>query len=97
PVRALGLLRASGPWDAVVCDVRMEPLSGPELYVRLCDEAPRWRDRFVFVSAGVPTPDEVRVIREGGSPLLTKPNTLHRLVDAVGDRVTRSRAPAPVG
>lgn len=95
PVRALALLRAPGPWDAVVCDVRMEPLSGPELYVRLCAEAPAWRHRFVFVSAGVPTADEVRVIRDGGSPLLTKPNTLHRLVDAVSDRVTRSRAPAP--
>lgn len=51
PAKALALLRSGMQFDAVVCDVMMPDMTGPELYVRCCHLFPDLAERFVFTSA----------------------------------------------
>lgn len=50
PDKALALLRSGIQFDAIVCDVMMPGMTGPELYARACLLNPNLTRRFVFVS-----------------------------------------------
>jgi PAS domain S-box-containing protein len=56
PERALALAVADPPFDAIVCDIIMEGLTGVDVYERIARERPGMESRIVFVSGGAHTP-----------------------------------------
>jgi len=55
PERALEIILSGVPLDAVVCDVMMPGLTGPELHERVARERPELAPRFVFITGGTYT------------------------------------------
>jgi PAS domain S-box-containing protein len=53
--RALELALADPPFDAIVCDMMMEGLTGVDVYERIARERPGMEMRIVFVSGGAHT------------------------------------------
>ncbi len=51
PAQALSVLQSGGHFDAIVSDVMMPGLSGPELYKQCFRESPELAQRFIFASA----------------------------------------------
>lgn len=51
PSEAVSLLQSGVRFDAIVCDVMMPEMSGPELYARCYARWPEVAQRFVFASA----------------------------------------------
>jgi CheY-like chemotaxis protein len=47
---ALAILSSDADFDAVLSDVMMPQMTGPELFERCCDQYPRLSQRFVFAS-----------------------------------------------
>jgi CheY-like chemotaxis protein len=56
PERALALAVGDPPFDAIVCDIIMEGLTGVDVYERIARERPGMESRIVFVSGGAHTP-----------------------------------------
>jgi len=55
PERALALILADPPFDAIVCDVMMPGLTGIDLHERVAREKPGRESTFVFMSGGAYT------------------------------------------
>lgn len=80
PERAFGLLEQDQAFDALIVDLMMPRLSGPELVSRLPE---RLAQRVVFIT-GSPTSDlaeQVRALKT--APLLEKPFDISALRDAL--------------
>ncbi len=79
---ALELL--DGHWDAVLCDVMMPEMSGPEVYRRIVDARPDLTDRIAFVTGGTFTELTRGFLEETTAPVLSKPfraRAIRALVD----------------
>ncbi|TAJ08183.1 MAG: response regulator, partial [Planctomycetota bacterium] len=86
PRAALALLRDGARFDAIVSDVQMPHLSGPELYEVLARELPELVTRLVFVT-GDPWRPELEPLRaDGACAILAKPLDLRALVEACNQR-----------
>jgi PAS domain S-box-containing protein len=84
---ALNLLQLGRTFDAVVCDVMMPQLTGPELYTRLEKlDAPLAR-RFAFVTGGLLNEHTRAALAGLPCRVLEKPLQPHDLVNLVGELV----------
>jgi two-component system cell cycle sensor histidine kinase/response regulator CckA len=80
---ALALSEELGkPLDLVVTDIRMEPIGGPELATLMFSRG--FASRFLFVSGYGPAAD----YDDQFGPLLAKPFSPDRLVEAVASALT---------
>jgi CheY-like chemotaxis protein len=73
PERALQLAFSDPPFDAIVCDVMMEGLTGVDVYERIARERPGMEMRIVFVSGGAHTARTRAFLASVPNRCLTKP------------------------
>jgi signal transduction histidine kinase len=82
--RGLELLFAPGAdYAAIVCDMRMPGLSGPELHDRLVQQAPQWLGRMLFVTGDLASNESVEFAARSQAPIVTKPFTARELLRRV--------------
>jgi CheY-like chemotaxis protein len=82
-----------GPFDVIVCDIKMRFLDGVRLYHELEAEYPELRSRFFFISGVADDPAVEEAVRKTGRPLLRKPFDLQDFLKLVEDTAT-GEAPA---
>ena len=67
--------------DLVVMDVVMPGLSGPEAYLKMCEQQPE--TRVIFTAGYTPRATELAFVVEKGASILTKPYSLISLSQMV--------------
>jgi nitrogen-specific signal transduction histidine kinase/CheY-like chemotaxis protein len=72
-VDALARLSAGEAFDAVICDLMMPGMSGPEFYDRLRSLSPALADRIVFVTGGAFSPEAQAFMARTPVTFLEKP------------------------
>ncbi len=69
-----GLRRAGdGPYDLLLCDLRMPGMGGLDLYGRLVVARPELARRLIFISGDTSSRATTEALRATGRPLLSKP------------------------
>ncbi len=93
--RALVMIERTD-YDAVIADVKMPELSGPELYGRVCQIRPEMARRFIFITGDIDGVDTREFLDQSRCSYFMKPFNLERLTAAV-DMLTGSRSPDTIG
>jgi signal transduction histidine kinase/CheY-like chemotaxis protein len=88
--RALAMIERE-PYDAVIADVKMPELSGPELYGRVCQIRPEMARRFIFITGDIDGEDTRQFLDESRCSYFMKPFNLETLTAAV-DTLTGVRS-----
>jgi CheY-like chemotaxis protein len=83
PSAALAHLAQGGPCDAVVCDVMMPSMTGPDFHRCLAAVRPDLAQRTVFMTGGALGAEVKRFLAGFAVPPLDKPFTLEELTRAV--------------
>ena len=81
--RALELILGAPAFDAIVCDVMMPGMTGPDLHERVARERPELASRFVFVTGGTYTARTRDYLGSVPNAILQKPFGLAQLVAAI--------------
>jgi two-component system NtrC family sensor kinase len=82
---AYALERAlAGPFDVIICDLRMPHLSGRDMYLKLARHDPRAAERIIFATGDTVRGDTLQFLQRLGRPYLHKPFTLAELRAALG-------------
>ena len=84
------LLEGPAP-DAILCDIVMPHLSGPDLYERVRNDRPDLARRFVFVTGGPFTPRASEFVATTEQPIVRKPIDLDDLLEALAKVVSATR------
>jgi len=74
----------AGPFDVIICDLRMPHLSGREMYTKLARQDPRVAERIIFATGDTVRGDTLQFLEALGRPYLRKPFTLAELRAALG-------------
>jgi CheY-like chemotaxis protein len=77
------LFAPGADYAAIVCDMRMPGLSGPELHDRLVQQAPQWLGRMLFVTGDLASNESVEFAARSQAPIVTKPVTARELLRRV--------------
>ncbi|MGH7329618.1 MAG: hybrid sensor histidine kinase/response regulator, partial [Polyangiaceae bacterium] len=80
--RALRRLQDGDAFDAIVCDVMMPGLTGPELHERIARDKPALASRFVFMTGGAYATSAREYLSRVPNARLTKPFRTDELVRA---------------
>lgn len=92
---ALKLIEAGSQFDAIVCDVVMPGMTGPELYERLLRQFPSAAQCMVFVTAGSDNPRGNDLRRLVPNRFLDKPFPAAQLFSAIDEARTRKHGERP--
>ena len=74
----------AGPFDVIICDLRMPHLSGRDMYMKLARQDPRVAERIIFATGDTVRGDTLQFLDGLGRPYLHKPFTLAELRAALG-------------
>jgi CheY-like chemotaxis protein len=88
---ALERLRRAPPPDAVLCDLNMPGLTGPEVYEAVLRERPDVAEAFVFTTGGSFTAATAAFVEQHRDRVLEKPFRTQQVRDAVRRVTERSR------
>jgi CheY-like chemotaxis protein len=91
---ALAMLEAA-LFDAVLCDIMMPQMTGPELHARLSATRPEVAERMVFLTGGVFDPHSEGFLREHARWCMGKPFDPRDLLALVAERIATADALAP--
>jgi PAS domain S-box-containing protein len=80
---------AEGPFDVVLCDLRMPGMSGEALYARVRASDPQQADRFVFMTGVGFGAELTRFLADSGRVVLEKPFPASRALEAIA-RIVRA-------
>jgi CheY-like chemotaxis protein len=83
---ALALVDAGTHFDAILTDLAMPDMDGPELAAKLTARAPALLGRVVFMTGGPTSDEHARLLEGPGVRRLEKPfqlETLHALVESL--------------
>ncbi len=69
----LELLTTDDSWDAILCDIMMPGMSGPELYRELCDRNEELAARMTFITGGAVTNESQVFVEDEAHRVLRKP------------------------
>jgi len=85
----------AGPFDVIICDLRMPHLSGREMYTQLARRDPRAADRIIFATGDTVRGDTLQFLEGLHRPYLHKPFSLAELRQVLGHAANQSaRQPA---
>lgn len=87
PREALRRLESGQRFDAILCDVQMPELSGPELHAAVLAAHPDQARRFVFLTGGLDVPEIRRSVTRTGRRVLAKPARRAELLAAIEEVV----------
>lgn len=88
--KALDLLREE-EFDAILCDIRLPDIRGPEFLERLREFAPDQADRVIFATGDVVNDQTRAFLASTSNPSLIKPFQVEDLERAIHEIVGRSR------
>jgi CheY-like chemotaxis protein len=91
---ALAML-AGAAFDAVLCDITMPHMTGPELHAQLSATRPEVAGRMVFLTGGVLDPGGEQFLREHARWCMGKPFDPGALLALVAERIAFADALAP--
>jgi CheY-like chemotaxis protein len=69
--------------DAIISDIRMPGMDGPEFYRQLRRERPALAARMLFATGDTASEEVAHFLADSGCPVIEKPFTLRELVAAV--------------
>jgi CheY-like chemotaxis protein/two-component sensor histidine kinase len=92
---ALARLDAGERFDAVLCDVMMPEMTGAQLYARVEALDPQLARRFVFLTGGAFTEEDMEFLRRVSGPCLDKPFDAEQLRRALEWAARGPAASAP--
>jgi len=81
--RAVELLRNDSGFDAVLCDLNLEDLSGHQVYKESVKIAPELARKFIFITGGVFREEVEDFLKKTGLPLVEKPFQAGSLIDTL--------------
>jgi len=85
----------AGPFDVIICDLRMPNLSGREMYTQLARQDPRAAERIIFATGDTVRGDTLQFLEGLRRPYLHKPFTLAELRQVLGHAANQgARQPA---
>ncbi len=95
---ALQRLSSGEEFDAIICDIVMPDLSGPELYDLAVRDNPDVGERFIFVTGGAIYPELEVFLARTERPVFNKPLDISALKQAIDDlfMLPLDVEPAPV-
>lgn len=70
-------------YDAVICDVLMPVMTGPELFTACRERRPQMLSHFVFLTGSVAEWETARFLNETGQPCLGKPFRIAQLCEGI--------------
>jgi CheY-like chemotaxis protein len=80
---AFALVETGAHIDAILCDLMMPEMTGPELHAAIAGVDPHLVDRMIFVTGGAFTPASQAFLDRVTNPCFEKPCDLSRLRAAV--------------
>lgn len=80
---------ADRKWDAVLCDIMMPEMPGPEVYRRIVAARPELEPRFAFITGGTFTEQSREFLESTTSPVLVKPFRAKAVRDLI-EQLTQS-------
>lgn len=92
-LKAVPLL-ASQHYDAIICDLMMPEMSGPELYESVPADSPH-RGRFLFISGGNAPKGLQSFVRLADLPMLKKPFSISSLRESLEAILARAMPEPP--
>ena len=88
---ALEMLAENASFDAVVCDVMMPDVSGPQVFAHIQSNYSHLCSRFSFCSAGVRDPELQACIDSLDRPMIPKPFDCTQMRQRVVDLILHGR------
>jgi PAS domain S-box-containing protein len=89
---ALELIESGRPFDAILCDLMMPDVTGPELYRVACRARPELAQRFIFMTGGAFTEHAREFLEHTSCQTLSKPFTVANVYRVVEQAVEQSRS-----
>lgn len=83
--QALEILRVSGPFDVILCDLMMPHVSGMDLYELLRQESPGQELCMVFLTGGAADGHTHEFVSRVANQVIEKPFDFHRLRGVVNE------------
>lgn len=89
---ALEIFKSGRSFDAILCDLMMPEVTGPELYRAACRDRPELASRFIFMTGGAFTDYAREFLEHTPCPILSKPFTVANVCRVVEQAVEQSRS-----
>ncbi|MEA2701108.1 MAG: hypothetical protein QOI66_5379 [Myxococcales bacterium] len=86
---AVSRLERGERFDAILCDLVMPDVSGPEFYATIAKRWPKLVEHLVFMSGGAFTPTTLAFMARAGSRVLAKPLEVEQLKQLIRQHVRR--------
>lgn len=90
--QALELIESGRAFDAILCDLMMPEITGPELYRAACRARPELSQRFIFMTGGAFTEQGREFLEHTSCLTLSKPFTVANVYRVVEQAVEQSRS-----
>jgi len=87
---ALRVLRSEPAFDAVLCDLMMPRVTGPDLYREACKLQPELAARFIFMTGGAFTDWAREFLERTRCPVVSKPFTIASVCRVIEQTVKRT-------
>ena len=91
-LEALQVVIGGARFAAILCDLRMPIMTGPQLHRELEQIAPDQADRMVFMGAELQKTGALKFIEQAGNPVLEKPLDIRMLQNLLCTVVATRRA-----
>jgi signal transduction histidine kinase/ActR/RegA family two-component response regulator len=83
------------PFDVVALDLRLPDIDGKTVWYRMTKRDPALADKVLFMTGDTMSAESQKFLQEAGRPVLTKPITIERAAQIVGDILDAQQAPVP--